>query len=147
MDIRPVSITEIETGAQDLTRHHYLEVEPEPRPPLDIDWQRLLRLEMAGNLLCLAAYDGDAIVGYAVSVIAPHPHFAGTLMCQNDALFVTSSRRGRGLGRRLIQETHAIAKERGATRILWHAAEGSALSALLASAGYAPKSVNWSREI
>ena len=96
----------------------------------------------------LAAYDGDEVVGYAVSIIAPsHLHYADLCYVSNDALFVKKSHRGGSTGLRLMRETERIAKERGAKLVLWHAKEGTRLDALLTRLGYGVQDIIFSKEL
>lgn len=142
-----MTIATLRDQAGDLAREHYLEVEPEPRPALDVDWLRLQALEQKDATVSLGAYLGEELVGYAVSIVYPHLHFAGTLYCQNGALFVGVAARGRRLGLRLIEETERVAVGMGAKRVQWHARRGGALQALLQLRGYVEQSITYSKGV
>jgi len=111
---------------------------------------RYRALEAAGAMLALAAWTPEQqLVGYAVSFITQHLHYAGLTYAQNDILFVAQEHRRTGLGLDLIAETERIAKERGAQLVLWHAKQGTALDRLLGrpSSKYRVQDVIYSREL
>lgn len=92
---------------------------------LNIAWEVFEAL--GDGLHVVAAYDGDALVGYSVSIFVPrHLHYDFAFV-QNDVLFVLESHRGGSIGGRLMAATRAFAKAAGAAQVFWHAKRGTAL--------------------
>lgn len=110
------------------------------------DAERYQALEDLGMVIALAAYDGGAIVGYCVTFVVKHLHYAGLTYATNDVLYVHPDyRRGR-TGLRLIRETERLAKERGARLVLWHAKEGTPLVSIFSRLGYTVQDIIFARE-
>lgn len=92
-------------------------------------------LEKVGVLFPLAAVDADRLVGFALPIIAPPPHYgvlAGTL----ESFFVAAGDRKTGAGLALLAAAEDLARERGALALLVVAPVGSALDAVLAERPY-----------
>lgn len=133
--------------AQTLFASHYEEVAARRQnTPLSPDWLRYQALEQNGSLIILAAWEGDRIVGYSVSIVTTALHYSTTVFCQNDVLFVDEAHRRGRLGVRLIRETERIAVAEGTKRVFWHAKEGTALAAILPKLGYGVHEVVYSRD-
>lgn len=133
--------------AQTLFASHYEEVAARRQnTPLSPDWLRYQALEQNGSLIILAAWEGDRIVGYSVSIVTTALHYSTTVFCQNDVLFVDEAHRRGRLGVRLIRETERIAVSEGTKRVFWHAKEGTALAAILPKLGYGVHEVVYSRD-
>lgn len=88
-------------------------------------------LEKAGKLVTLYAYIGDKLVGYSCNIINNHLHYANLVVAYNDVIFIHKDYRDTPVGLRLIKETEKHCKEFGASLMLWHAKEGTALSKIL----------------
>jgi GNAT superfamily N-acetyltransferase/quercetin dioxygenase-like cupin family protein len=112
------------------------------------DRARYEQLDEAGALLCIAAIDPDGeIVGYSVSFIGPHIHYADLITCNNDVLFLRADLRASRIGMRLLSETERVAKARGAKLMLWHAKEHTALATIMPRLGYGVQDIIFSKEI
>lgn len=105
------------------------------------------RIEAAGNLFVLMAYDGDKLIGYSVNILATNLHYAGLLMAQNDVLFIAKDYRAGRTGIRLMDETERVAAKRGARMMLWHAKEGTNLDKLLPRRGCLVQDILYSKEL
>lgn len=88
-------------------------------------------LHAQGALVCVGAFDGDALVGYASAFVSAHPHYALTA-AQHDALFIHPDHRAPRLALRMVEVVEAECKARGAAFIAWHAKTGTAFARLLA---------------
>lgn len=127
--------------AEQLFQAHYEEVAVDRHEtPLCPHWDVYEDLEQRGMLLILAAWAtaGAAceLVGYAVTIIVPHLHYATTKVAQNDLIYVAPSHRRGRVGMELMHETEVRAREAGCKRVTWHAKPGTALEAILARRGY-----------
>lgn len=106
-----------------------------------------LAIERAGRCLAIGAFDGDAMFGYSVSFVGPHPHYAGLVVAQNDVLFVSKARRDGPAGLRLIRETERLAHERGAGLMVWHGKPGTAFDRVMPRLGYRVQDILYSRAL
>lgn len=147
--IRAIVASECIASAAPLLREHWDEIarnkavmKLNPNVPAYRD------LEARGVLLSLGAFDdAGQMVGYVVSIVAPHLHYADLVCCQNDVIFVTRSRRHEGVGQQLIDETERMARRQGAGLVCWHAKNGTALDNMLFDRSYGVQDVVYSREL
>lgn len=115
---------------------------------LNPDRERYEELDRQGGLLTLAVLDADnEVVGYSVSFIGPHIHYAALRVCNNDILFLREDLRNSTIGLRLLRETEKAAAEHGAKLMLWHAKQGTSLDKILPRQGYGVQDVIYSKEI
>lgn len=91
-------------------------------------WQRLFMLG-SGMFGRIAEWDG-AVAGFTVSVVHPGSWTLAPL-CYLEDLFVEPAARGHGIGKALIQDLVALARERGWSRVYWHTRQGNATARLL----------------
>ena len=150
MEIRPISVTEWLPVVEPLIRAHWNEVALnkgvmvlKPNVALYAD------LEAADRLVAFGAFDGDELVGYAVTILQPsHLHYADLFIASNDVLFVLPEHRGASrAGYRLIAETERACADRGARLMLWHAKPDTALQKLMPRLGYGVQDVIYSKEL
>lgn len=120
LDIREVLATEILDEAQPLMLAHWEEVaKATGAPKPNISRAHLEALENVGAVVTLGVFDGEELVGYSLNLIGPPIDFADMKVMQNEGIFIRQDHRGK-VALRLISESERIAKERGATRALWH---------------------------
>jgi GNAT superfamily N-acetyltransferase len=86
-------------------------------------WQRLF-MPGSGMFGRLAEWDG-AVAGFTLSVMHPGS-WTLSPVCYLEDLFVDPKMRGHGLGRALIEDLVALARDRGWSRIYWHTRQGNA---------------------
>lgn len=98
---------------------------------LSPDWGRYIDCERVGVLFVLSARENERLIGYSANFIAPHLHYSKLRYANNDLLFIARSHRRGSTGWRLIRETEAEAKRRGAQMMVWHAKPGTSLDMLL----------------
>jgi len=112
------------------------------------DRARYAEAEANGNLICLAALDPDGeIVGYSVSFIGPHIHYADLIVANNDVLFLREDLRSSRIGLKLLKETERVATARGARLMLWHAKENTALAKIMPRQGYGVQDIIFSKTL
>jgi GNAT superfamily N-acetyltransferase len=114
---------------------------------LSPNWKSYYELEERGQLVALAAWFGDELVGYSVSFVFPHSHYSQVSVMQNDVLFVDKAHRKGGLGLRLIAETENIAAERGCQVVLFHSKKDTTLGKILDRRGYGIQDIIHSKVI
>ena len=84
-------------------------------------WRRLF-MPGSGMFGRIAEWQG-AVGGFTISVVHPGS-WAIEPRCYLEDLFVDPAMRGRGLGRALIEDLIARARERGWSRLYWHTRGG-----------------------
>ena len=100
--------------------------------PITVDLPLYERLYDAGMLVCVGAYDGAQIVGYAIAGLSPSLHY-GVLVAQHLTLYITPQHRKPRLSLRMVDALTDACKARGAQMMTWHAKPGSAFARLLAA--------------
>lgn len=147
-EIRTSTVSEMLANAGELFEEHWDEIALNKQVMvLKPDEDRYRAMEQAGSLLILAAWEGEALVGYSVNFIVNHLHYADLRLCSNDLLFITRSKRAGRLGLKLIRETEKRAAEMGARLMLWHAKQDTALAAMMPKMGYGVQDIIFSKEI
>jgi GNAT superfamily N-acetyltransferase len=86
-------------------------------------------------------------VGYSVSFVGPHIHYADLVVANNDVLFLREDLRPSSIGLRLLKETERAARANGARLMLWHAKEHTALAKIMPRMGYGVQDIIYSKEI
>lgn len=147
--VREINAAEYLPATAPLMREHWLEVakdtgvpEPQVNPAI------INALQAAGALVTLGVFDDDnTMVGYSLNVLGPPIDFANMIVMQNEGIFVRPEHRGR-IALRLISESERIAKERGATRAIWHTYMDSRADALFSGLpGYRAFDHPYSKEL
>lgn len=80
-------------------------------------WARIV--DPASPLFCRLAEIDGVVAGFSVNVLHDGT-WSVAPVCYLEDLFVDPDRRGRGLGRRLIQDLVDLARERGWGTLYWH---------------------------
>jgi predicted GNAT superfamily acetyltransferase len=147
-EIRLSNVSEMLANAGELFEEHWDEIALNKQVMvLKPDEARYRAMEQAGSLLILAAWEGEALVGYSVNFIINHLHYADLRLCSNDLLFITRSKRAGRLGLKMIRETEKCAAEKGAQLMLWHAKPDTALAVMMPKMGYGVQDIIFSKEI
>ena len=121
-----------------------------PRPRMPVDYASFIRrqLEAPDSFVWVADDSGD-VIGYAFATIEGYDYMAlrGPAGVLQD-LIVDPERRGRGLGRRLLEAALAHLASRGAPRVvLSAAARNGPAQRLFESAGFRPTMIEMTREL
>lgn len=90
---------------------------------------------MADNhtLFAAAAFDGSALVGYAIVTIVPHPLNHSVIICNCDGIYLEPHLRGGRIVAEMMKVIRSMAKDRHAHSVHWHARAGSPFSEALAA--------------
>lgn len=148
IEIRLSNADEMLANAGELFSEHWEEVAlNKDVMVLKPDEQRYRNIEANGMLLAIGAFEDGKIVGYSVNIVTTHSHYADLVICNNDVLFVTESKRAGRLGLKLIRETERLAKERGVQLMLWHAKPNTALEKMMPRLGYGVQDIIFSIQI
>lgn len=147
IEIKKVKVKSL-LAEKDLFTRHYDEIAKNKSVMiLNPDEEKYLAIEKNNKLLCLAAFDGDSIVGYSISIIDNHLHYMDLVVCMNDVLFVDPVYRKSRCGILLIKNTEQFASDMGAKMLLWHAKSNTALDHLMPKIGYAVQEIIYSKVI
>lgn len=87
--------------------------------PLDPDWQNYAVLEVSGLLHVATARVDGKLVGYCVTLVAPHLHYKSTVFAINDLIYVLPEYRGRA-GLKLVLHVLREMRQRKAHSYLFH---------------------------
>lgn len=136
MEYRVVNPAEWIERAMPLLRAHWGEVDP--GFTLEPDVTAYQRLHDAGLIFAVAAFDGDALVGYCSAIVVPPPHNPSALLAMSDALYVVPALRRTLVAGRLMRCAEAEAAARGARRFVWACRAGTPLAPMLERHGYTP---------
>lgn len=149
VEIRESWVSEVRQKAGALIAEHFAEIAThKASKPLDPDWAAYERAEQAGDLLVLAAFAGEEMVGYALTRIGMHIHSRELLTLHNSALFVGKEHRAGGVGVRLIRATEDCARSlQRKCFVSWHAKPDTALAAILPRLGYALEDLIFVKEV
>ncbi len=90
---------------------------PLPEATTACTWARLMSPQSA--LKARLAIIADGVAGFAIHQHHPSTWVAGD-DCYLEDLFVDESQRGSGIGRALIDDLRALARQRGWKRLYWH---------------------------
>jgi len=113
--------------------------------PLEPQIDVYRELEKSGKLLSLILEHEGTIVGYSVNIISHNLHYGPLKVCQNDVIFVSSSWRSEGGGRKLLADTEICARQLGCKMILMHAKPDTRLDQILDGYGYSVQDIIYSR--
>lgn len=104
-------------------------------------------LEQAGALVLFTAYtEDDKPAGYQAFLLTEHPHYAGTLWAQADAVYVAPEHRG-VLGAKFLAWADAELATLGARVLMRAAPEGTDLGPMLGRMGYRAQETNYIRSL
>lgn len=143
-----ITVTEAERALMALFASHYEELATNKRlMKLAPEWDTYYRMEEAGKLLVIVAYEDTKPIGYSVNFLANNLHYRELSMCQNDILFIDPEYRKGRLGYNLIKETERQARELGCRFMLWHAKRDTTLEQLMPRMDYKVQDIIFSKEL
>jgi len=109
--------------------------------------EKYAAMEEQGVLFTFCAYVDGKIIGYSLSFVFHHLHYADLLCCHNDLLFVSLPYRHSSIGGKLIRATEDEARKRGVKLMTWHAKENTPLSEVLPVMGCKVQELIFSKEL
>lgn len=135
--IKVASFDAFREEASELLKEHWRELATYQDIPLEIDESQYRFLEQQGHLMIVTMRVADRLCGYAVFIIAPNPHYAGSLQAKEDIVYIAPAVRRLGLGRNLIRESEVLLRAAG-VQVVHHAVKLThpALGKLLVEEGY-----------
>lgn len=112
---------------KDIAKEYTAESSLDEMPPINPNVDLYIKLNEAGALTTLAAYDDELVIGYANFIMSPNLHYSVTTAV-TESFFVKEDYRKTGAGMFLLKEMERLAKEKGAIAILVSAPTDSKLS-------------------
>lgn len=112
---------------------------PEPSPQLDA----YCALEDAGAIVALRADDADGLCGFAIMLVQRSLHY-GVVVAMVESIYAMPRARA-AVGRRLLAECEAVARDAGARAIVATAPVGSRLGTVYGLRGYRASSTTYYR--
>lgn len=103
-------------------------------------------LEQAGKLLLFYAYSEGQPAGYQAFIVTEHPHYAGTVWAQADAVYVKPEHRGI-LGARFMAWADEQLREAGVQVVLRAAPRDTPLGSMLERMDYREQETNYIKEL
>lgn len=132
---REVSDTVINEIAP-LLEAHYREIAHYQDIPLNVDYDRYLRAEAAGNLRIYTVRVSLALIGYAIFAVGPSGRYMGSLQAHQDVLYLDQAyRRGR-IGMTFIEWCDGQLRNEGVQVVFQHVKDRHNFGPLLERLGY-----------
>ena len=100
------------------------------------DYFRYVRLQEAGVFLVVTCRDNDKLIGYCVMSIMPHIRYQACKIATEDLYYIVPEYRGKGLGKRLFEETEKVLKEQGVNQVVFSTKTYSDNSHIFEKLGY-----------
>lgn len=131
MEIRTSSVADIRASAgfDDMVREYTKESGNPDLGEAAPSVEFYERMEAAGSLKCVGAFDGARLVGLIVVVASLYPHF-GKTVATVESLWLHKDYRDGPAGLRLIRQAQEVAKSLGAVGMYFGARHGSRLEQL-----------------
>jgi len=89
--------------------------------PLDLDWDKIFKLEEMGMWKSMALRRNGVLLGYSNWIVGPTLHYRSTVFAQNDSIFLAAGAREGYAGIKLIRGAEEILRGLGVKRIDYHA--------------------------
>ncbi len=83
--------------------------------------EQFVKMQEAGLLKNIVAYDEGLMVGYVVLLISPHLHYRNDKFAFVDLIYVDPVYRSSNIGLKLLNETERVAREEGVAVLQHHA--------------------------
>ena len=132
IDIRDCLVADIEHAAMgsELMHEYARESAIGELGPIAPQWDLYKRMEAAGLMHAIGAFDGERMVGFLSLIVNVVPHF-GRVIATTESVFVLESARHTGAGMGLMRAAESLAKEQGALVFFVSAPVGSKLAEVM----------------
>jgi L-amino acid N-acyltransferase YncA len=133
---------------KNLWPEHYDEIAADKdRMPMRPDVATYRKLEAMGCLQIVVARDDGRMIGYVLSVIRPHMHYADVLCGYEDAYFLTKAHRRGMVGVKLLREAVEQMRRVGVRRVFFMTKVAHDMSLIFERMGFIRTDVVYSRWI
>lgn len=130
---------------QRLTELHYKEVAPYDDIPLNIDWNKFIRLEEAGILKFYTMRKNGFLIGYASFLVSASIEYSTSLQASMNNIFIHPDNRGRGS--RFITWCDEQLKNLGVQVVYHHVKSKNDYGLLLKRLGYVTMNIEYSKRL
>lgn len=113
----------------------------------DPDLERYQRLEAAGALVCVGAFQDGELIGYSFNALSTHTHYRTVLVAHNDLLYLQPEHRRGAVGLHLMRATRDALQARGVRHLLWYAKPETSLDRLLQRTGKQVHEIMYSEDL
>jgi GNAT superfamily N-acetyltransferase len=104
---------------------------------LNPDWDSYKKIhELDKSRWIIARDEKDEIIGYALFIIMPNPHYKDFMYATEDVFYVVKGKRGLQIGAHLIRLSEEILKSMGVDVIVHHAKFTNEFAPFLERLGY-----------
>lgn len=114
---------------------------------LDVDYRRYDGLDATGQLHVVVAREAGQMIGYHLSIVQPHLHYAGTLHAFVDIYYIKPSHRKGRTGINLFKFVESSLKKRGVQKIITGTKRHMDMSRLFEHLGYSETEVQFTKYI
>ena len=104
--------------------------------PLDMDWEKFIKRDLAGEVLTITVRKDNKLIGYHVSFIGTHLHYKSTLHAWVDLYYINKDYRKAGVGSLMLIYVEKIMKQIGVKKIQSGCKMHQSHQALFESLGY-----------
>lgn len=145
MTFQVESVSEVIAEMETLNLLHWKEIATHKHiKKLNPDYDRYYTLEDLGMLRIYTARYNDELVGYFISMLAPHMHYRELNVAVNDILYILPAHRGSTCGYRLIKGAILDLKNNTDTQIVCiHMKVQHPFRPLLKKLGFDQTEENW----
>ena len=88
--------------------------------PLSPDFERYLKLQDAGLLLCVSARKEKELIGYSMMFISPSLHYSKNVFAVNDVVYIKPEHRKGFLGIKLMKFVEQELRMIGVSKVYYH---------------------------
>jgi len=130
-----------------LWREHYDEIAVQKAMRMKPDEPAYRALDATGQLDVLVGRKAGVMVGYILSVVRPHLHYADTLCGFEDSYFLTKPERRGMAGVRLLREWEASMRQRGCFKWFIETKPFLDMGPVLTRLGYRPSGYMYAKSV
>ena len=142
------SFSEIQDELDPLFELHWNEIDKlAEEHPLNVNYEAYEQLEKAGVLHTVTGRDGDRLIGYVISLLAPSLHCQDIARAINDVLFVHPDYRKGGIFSSMLKFAELRLKEQGMAIMYIHVKTDYDFSPILEHYGYTEIERNFEKQL
>jgi len=130
---------------KELIKLHYDEVAPYSDIPLNVNWERLILMDLRDSMKCFIVRKDDKLVGYANFFISSSIEYQGSIQAKMSNIFIHPDHRGHGI--RFISYCDEQLKKEGVQVVYHHVKARNDYGVLLNRLGYDIMNIEYSKRL